>query len=72
MVELKLLFFFLEKGSTVQGFPEEIEITRCLTTTELPAPVASFSFPETHSHTYFPVHGDYKTPIFIPHQTRPF
>jgi hypothetical protein len=70
MVELKSLFFFLEKGSTVYGFPEEIEITRCLTTTELPAPMAPFSLPETHSH--IPVHGCCKTLIVIPHQTRPF
>jgi hypothetical protein len=50
MVELKSLFFFSQKGSTFWGFPEEIEITRYLTTTELPAPVASFSLPKTHSH----------------------
>jgi hypothetical protein len=50
MVELKSIFFFSEKDSTFEGFPEEIEITRSLTTTELPAPVASFSLPKTHSH----------------------
>jgi hypothetical protein len=72
MVELKSLFFFSEKGSTFRGFPKEIEITHYSTTTELPAPVASFSFPKTHSHTHFPVHRGYKMLIVIPHQTRPF
>jgi hypothetical protein len=42
------------------------------TTTELPAPVALFSFPKTHPLTHFPVPGVYKTLIVIPHQTRPF
>jgi hypothetical protein len=72
MVELKSLFFFSEKGSTLRVFPKEGKITHYSTTTELPAPVASFSFPKTHSHTHFPVHGDCKTLIVIPHQTRPF
>jgi hypothetical protein len=35
-------------------FPEEIEITHCSTTTELPAPVESFLFRDTLTH--FPVH----------------
>jgi hypothetical protein len=52
MVELKSLFFFSEKGSTFRVFPKEIETTQYSTTTELPAPVASFSFPRTHSHTH--------------------
>jgi hypothetical protein len=60
MVELKSLFFFSEKGSTFRVFLKEIEITHYSTTTELPAPVASFSFPKTHSHTHFPVHGGCK------------
>jgi hypothetical protein len=62
--------FFSEKGSTFWGFPEEIEITCYLTTTELPAPVALFSLPKTHSH--FPIHGGCKTLIVIPRQTGPF
>jgi hypothetical protein len=52
MVELKSLFFFSEKGSTFRGFPKEIEITQYSTTTELPAPVASFSFPNALTHTF--------------------
>jgi hypothetical protein len=43
-----------------------------LTTTELPAPVASFSFPKTHPLTHFPIPRGYKTLIVIPHQTCPF
>ena len=51
MVELKSLFFFLEKGSTFRVFPKEIETTQYSTTTELPAPVALFSFSiRTHTH----------------------
>ena len=50
MVELKSLLFFSEKGNTFRVFPKEIEITHCSTTTELPALVASFSLPKTHSH----------------------
>jgi hypothetical protein len=47
-------------------------MTRCLTTTELPAPVAPFSFLETHSHTHISLFTDVaKTLIVIPHQTRP-
>jgi hypothetical protein len=34
--------------------------------------MALFSFPKTHSHTHFPVHGGCKTLIVIPHQSRPF
>jgi hypothetical protein len=30
------------------------------TTTELPAPVALFSFPKTHRLTHLPVRGGYK------------
>jgi hypothetical protein len=52
MVEFKSLFFFSEKGSTFRVFSNEIEITHYSTTTELPAPVVSFSFPKTHSHTH--------------------
>jgi hypothetical protein len=72
MVELKSLFFFSEKGSTFRVFSKEIEITHYSTTTEFHAPVASFSFPKTHSHTHFPTHGGCETLIVIPHQTRPF
>ena len=72
MVELKSLFFFSEKGSTLRVSSKEGKITHYSTTTELSAPMASFSFPNTHSHTLFPVHGGCKTLIVIPHQTRPF
>jgi hypothetical protein len=72
MVELKSLFFFSEKGNTLMVFPKEGNNTFShSTTTELPAPVASFSFPKTYSHTHFPVHGGCKTLIVIPQQTRP-
>jgi hypothetical protein len=50
LVELKSLFFFSEKGSIFRGFPKEIEVTHYSTTTELPAPMASFLFPKTHTH----------------------
>jgi hypothetical protein len=73
MVELKSLFFFSEKGSTFRVFPKQIEITHYSTTTELPTPVASFSFPKTHSHTHISLFTEVvKTLIVIPHQTRPF
>jgi hypothetical protein len=73
MVELKSLFFFSEKGSTFRVFPKEIEITQYSTTTELPAPVASFYFPRTHSHTHIPFFPEVvKTLIGIPYQTRPY
>jgi hypothetical protein len=74
MVELKSLFFFSEKGNTFEGFSQRRinDTFSYSTTTELPAPVASFSFPTTHSHTHFPIHGGCKTLIVIPHQTRPF
>jgi hypothetical protein len=72
VVELKSLFFFSEKGSTFRVLPKEIEITLYSTTTELPAPVASFSLPKTPSHTQFPVHVGCKTLIVIQHQTHPY
>jgi hypothetical protein len=72
MVELKSLFFLSEKGGTFRVSPKEIEITHYSTTTELRAPVASFSFPKTHSRTHFPIHRGCQTLIVIPHQTRPF
>jgi hypothetical protein len=51
MVELKSLFFFSEKGSSFRVFPKEIKITQYSTTTELPAPVALFSF-SIHTYTH--------------------
>jgi hypothetical protein len=52
MVELKSLLFFSEKGNTLMVFPKEGNITFShSTTTELPAAVASFSFPK-HTHTH--------------------
>jgi hypothetical protein len=71
-VEVTLLF--LEKGNTLMVFPKEGNNTFShSTTTELPAPVASFSFTkETHPLTNFPIHGGYETLIVIPHQTHPF
>jgi hypothetical protein len=70
-VEVTLLF--PEKGNTLMIFPKEGSSTFShSTTTELPAPVASFSFPKTHPLTHFPISGGYKTLIVIPHQTRPF
>jgi hypothetical protein len=64
---------FPEKGNTLMVFPKEGHNTFSQsTTTELPAPVASFSFPKTHPLTHFPVPGGYKTLIVIPHQTCPF
>jgi hypothetical protein len=71
-VEVTLLY--PKKGNTLMVFPKEGNSTFShSTTTELPAIVASFSFPkETHPLTHFPVPGGYETLIVIPHQTRPF
>jgi hypothetical protein len=52
---------FLEKDTALMVFPKEESSTFShATTTELPAPVALFSFPKTHPLTYFPVRGGYK------------
>jgi hypothetical protein len=54
-------------------FPKEgISTFSHSTTTELPAPVASFSFPKTHPLKHFPIPGGCKILIVIPHQTRLF
>ena len=51
-VEVTLLF--PEKGNTLMVFPKEGNSTFSHSiTTELPAPVASFSFPKTHPLTHF-------------------
>jgi hypothetical protein len=51
LVELKSLFIFLEKGSCCKVFPKDLKVTKYSTTTELPAPVAWFSFSApTHPH----------------------
>jgi hypothetical protein len=72
-VELESLFFFQRKAILWWFFPKKENNTYShSTTTELPAPVASFSFPKTLPHTHFPDPGVYKTLIVIPHQTRPF
>jgi hypothetical protein len=53
-VEVTLLF--PEKGNTLMVFSKEGNNTFShSTTTELPAPVALFSFPKTHPLTHFPV-----------------
>jgi hypothetical protein len=63
-MELKSLFIFLEKGSCCKVFPKDLKVTKYSTTTELPAPIALFSFS---------VHGGYrKSLIVIPHQTRQY
>jgi hypothetical protein len=73
MVELKSLFFFSENDNSLMVFSKEENSTFSHSTTiELPAPVASFSFPKTHPLTHFHVPGGCKTLISIPHQTRPF
>jgi hypothetical protein len=73
MVELKSLFFFLEKDSIFLGFSRRNRNNTCLTTTELPAPMAPFYFPETHSHTRISLFTDVvETLIVIPYQTRPY
>jgi hypothetical protein len=51
LVELKSLFIFLEKGSCCKVFPKDLKVTKYSTTTELPAPVALFSFSvRTYTH----------------------
>jgi hypothetical protein len=72
LVEFKSLFFFLEKGSCCEVFPKDLKVTKYSITTELPAPVALFSF-SVSTYTHFPVHGGYRNSlIVIPHQTRPY
>jgi hypothetical protein len=71
-VEVTLLFL-RERQYLFLGFSRNNRNNTCLTTTELPAPVAPFSFPETLTHTHvspFPVVVE--TLIVIPHQTRPY
>jgi hypothetical protein len=58
LVELKSLFIFLEKGSCCKVFPKDLRVTKYSTTTELPAPVALFSF-LVSAYTHFPVFGGY-------------
>ena len=72
LVELKSLFIFLEKGSWCKVFPKDLKVTKYSTTTELPAPVALFSFSvRTYTHiSLFPVVVE--TLIVIPYQTRPY
>jgi hypothetical protein len=56
MVELKSLILFQRKAVLIDvGFSQDIRNNTCLTTTELPAPVAPFSF--QNIHTRFPVLG---------------
>ncbi len=51
MVELKSLISFSEKGSCCRVFPKNLKVTKYSTTTELPAPVALFSFSvRTYTH----------------------
>jgi hypothetical protein len=59
LVELKSLFIFLEKGSCYKVFPKDLKVTKYSTTTELPAPVALFSF-LVSTYTHFPVNGGYR------------
>jgi hypothetical protein len=58
LVELKPLFIFLDKGSCGKVFPKDLRVTKYSTTTELPAPVALFSF-SVSAYTYFPIFGGY-------------
>jgi hypothetical protein len=60
LVELKSLFIFLEKGSCCEVFPKGLKVTKYSTTTELPAPVALFSFSAPPLPTHFPVHGTHR------------
>jgi hypothetical protein len=71
MVELKSLFIFLrERQYLLLGFSRNNRNDTCFTTTELPAPVAPFSF-RRHTHiSLFPIVVE--TLIVIPHQTRPY
>jgi hypothetical protein len=59
---------FFQRKAILDGFPKEGSSTFShSTTTELPAPVASFSFPKTQPLTHCPVYGGYETLIVIPH-----
>jgi hypothetical protein len=68
---VKVTHTFSEKGSTrCLRFSQDNRNNTCLTTTELPAPVALLSF-QKHTHiSLFPV--VVKTLIVIPYQTRPY
>jgi hypothetical protein len=72
LVELKSLFIFLEKGSWCKVFPKDLKVTKYSTTTELPAPVALFSF-SVHTYTHISLFTEVvKTLIVIPYQTHPY
>jgi hypothetical protein len=73
LVELKSLFIFLEKGSCCKVFPKVLKVTKYSTTTELPAPVALFSFSApTYPHISLFMELIEKSLIVIPYQTRPY
>jgi hypothetical protein len=72
LVELKSLFIFLEKGCCCKVFPKDLKVTKYSTTTELPAPVALFSF-SVRTYTHISLFMEViKTLIVVPHQTRPY
>jgi hypothetical protein len=73
MVEFKSLFIFLEKGNCGKVFPKDLKVTKYSTTTELPAPVALFSFSApTYPHISLFMELIEKSLIVIPYQTRPY
>jgi hypothetical protein len=73
LVELKSLFIFLEKGSCCKVFLEVLKVTKYSTTTELPAPVALFSFSApTYPHISLFMELIEKSLIVIRYQTRPY
>jgi hypothetical protein len=73
LVEMKSLFIFLEKGSCCKVFPKDLKVTKYSTTTELPAPVALFSFSApTYPHISLFMEPIEKSLIVIPYQTRPY
>jgi hypothetical protein len=73
LVELRSLIIFLEKGSCCKVFPKDLKVTKYSTTTELPAPVALFSFSApTYPHISLFMELVEESLIVIPYQTRPY
>jgi hypothetical protein len=70
MVELKSLFYFLEKGYTLMVYPRERTYFHTQPPLSFPLPWYYFYF-QKHPHT-FPCLRRSKTLIAIPHQTRPY
>jgi hypothetical protein len=73
LVELKSLIISLEKGSYCKVSPKDLKAPKYSTTTELPAPVALFSFSAPiYPHPFLFMELKEKSLIAKPYQTRPY